>query len=130
MCGFAGIVSLTGRKLNNPKQSAKVFSHLLAHRGPDDEGSWLSPNGNCLLTFRRLSILDLSNAGAQPMQGENKTIIVQNGEIYNYKEIRRRYSTRDWKSESDTESILAAYENKGFDCVDQLRGMFGFGIVG
>jgi asparagine synthase (glutamine-hydrolysing) len=103
------------------------MSRLLAHRGPDANGDWVSPDGSVGLAHRRLAIIDLSSAGAQPMQAPNETVIIFNGEIYNYLELRAELN-KDWvfQSQSDTEVILAAYDKWGDHCVDHLRGMFAF----
>ena len=105
------------------------MSRLIAHRGPDGQGEWLDPDMRTGLAHRRLAIIDLSPAAAQPMAGPNQTTITYNGEIYNYVELRESLQDR-WKfrSRSDTECILAAYDRFGDGCVDHLRGMFAFAI--
>jgi len=103
----------------------------LRHRGPDDEGLWLSPDRTCALAHRRLSIIDLSPGGHQPMlDPETGTSITFNGEIYNYQELRRRCIELGCKfrSESDTEVILALYRLYGTACLAHLRGMFALAI--
>ena len=102
---------------------------VLAHRGPDGAGKYLA--GPVGLGHRRLSIIDLSSNGAQPMCNEDSTIwIVFNGEIYNYLELRDRLSKRGhtFRSMTDTEVIIHLYEEHGADCVRHLRGMFAFAI--
>jgi asparagine synthase (glutamine-hydrolysing) len=102
---------------------------LIAHRGPDGGGLWTSPESTVGLGHRRLSIIDLSDAAAQPMAGAAGAIIVHNGEVYNYLELRDALSqTWRFRSQSDTECILAAYERYGDDCLGQLRGMFAFAL--
>ena len=102
---------------------------LIAHRGPDGAGSWVSPNGAVGLAHRRLSIIDLTEHGAQPMAADNGTVISYNGETYNYVELRETLSPGwSFKSHSDTETILAAYERYGDSCLDHLRGMFAFAL--
>ena len=129
MCGIAGFISLKGRTLDNGEKVLKCMGELLAHRGPDGEGTWTDDAGKVGLAHRRLSIIDLSSAGAQPMKGRDGTIITLNGEIYNYLELRKSLSgSWDFSSESDTETVLAAYDKYGEDCVDHLRGMFSFAI--
>ena len=100
-------------------------------RGPDGEGLWLSPNQRVGLAHRRLAILDLSDAGAQPMASkEGKFRIVFNGVIYNYQEIRRQLRAKGYRfhSNTDTEILIYAYREYGSNIVDHLRGMFAFAI--
>lgn len=102
---------------------------LLRHRGPDGEGTWVE--GPVGLGHRRLAIIDLSPAGAQPMQSvDGRAVIAFNGEIYNFIELRQRLEARGhaFRSHTDTEVILAAYIEYGDDCVDHLVGMFAFAI--
>lgn len=97
------------------------------HRGPDAEGIYLAPDGAAGLGHNRLSIIDLSPAGQQPMaNADGSRRIAFNGEIYNYKELRRELSDYPYRSQSDTEVILAAYEKWGEDCVEHFIGMFAF----
>ncbi|MBV8905660.1 MAG: asparagine synthase (glutamine-hydrolyzing) [Acidobacteriia bacterium] len=99
------------------------------HRGPDAEGIYLDPSGTCALGHNRLSILDLSSAGSQPMwDPSGRYAIVFNGEIYNYLELRREFPDHSFRSSSDTEVLLAAYERWGDDCLEHLIGMFAFVI--
>ena len=105
------------------------MSQILEHRGPDGQGLWISENQNIGMVHRRLSIIDISERGSQPMKGQNNNVIVFNGEIYNYLEIKNKLSNYwEFKSETDTEVILAAYSYYGFDCLKHLRGMFAFSI--
>lgn len=129
MCGIAGIINLKGGNLPELDRMLSVIDRNLAHRGPDGHGVWIAPGGAVGLLHRRLAIIDLSQFGKQPMSGETGAIITYNGEIYNYIELRQELS-RHWafKSTSDTEVILAAYERWGEGCVDHLRGMFAFAI--
>jgi asparagine synthase (glutamine-hydrolysing) len=106
-----------------------TMSDLLAHRGPDGHGQWQSEDGRVGLAHRRLAIIDLSPTAAQPMKAANGTVITYNGEIYNYPELRS--SLKDawtFRTQSDTECILAVYERYGDACVDHLRGMFAFAL--
>jgi len=127
MCGICGVIY----KDNNVKvstQQIKQMSDTLIHRGPDDEGFFVSNNVG--LGHRRLSIIDISS-GHQPVFNENKTIcIVFNGEIYNYQELHAELINKGHKfyTKSDTEAIVHAYEEYGPDCVKKLRGMFAFAI--
>jgi asparagine synthase (glutamine-hydrolysing) len=105
------------------------MNKLIAHRGPDGQRIWSSADHSIGLAHRRLSILDLSPAGAQPMSGHDGTHIVHNGEIYNFVELRESLAgTWHFHSRTDTETILAAYDRYGTDCVHHLRGMFAFAI--
>jgi asparagine synthase (glutamine-hydrolysing) len=103
----------------------------MIHRGPDSLGMWSSDDGRVVLGHRRLAIIDLSALGSQPMEGAARTLhIVYNGEIYNHREVRRSLEQRGhrFRSNSDTEVILAAYETWGTDCLGQLNGMFAFAL--
>ncbi len=126
MCGICGIVSTTGR----PPASSDLhaMARVLFHRGPDDEGYYC--DGGIAFGFRRLSIVDLSG-GHQPMSNEDGTVwIIYNGEIYNHAELRPELERRGhrYRTRSDTETILHAYEEYGDDCVCHFRGMFAFAI--
>lgn len=127
MCGIIGRIS------RHPGVEDR-FIHLrdrLRHRGPDDAGCWLNVIGTVMLGHRRLSILDLSDTSHQPFVSENgRCIIVFNGEVYNYLEIRRELEARGYRfrSTGDTEVVLAAYEHWGDPCVEHFNGMFAFAI--
>jgi asparagine synthase (glutamine-hydrolysing) len=129
MCGIAGIASLRGGKIPALRQKLGIMDELIAHRGPDGNGAWLADKQNVGLAHRRLSIIDLSEAAAQPMAGENGAVITYNGEIYNYVELREALAAHwQFRTNSDTETILAAYARHGDACVDHLRGMFAFAV--
>ena len=129
MCGIAGIASLRSGKIPALRQKLGVMDELIAHRGPDGNGAWLADKQNVGLAHRRLSIIDLSDAAAQPMTAPNGAVITYNGEIYNYVELREALAPHwQFRTSSDTETILAAYARHGLDCVDHLRGMFAFAI--
>lgn len=129
MCGIAGYTSLTGKPPSNVPGTLGAMSRLIAHRGPDGQGEWHNATALAGLVHRRLAIIDLSPAAAQPMQADSGAIIVHNGEVYNYPELRDALGGRwSFRSHSDTECILAAYDRFGDDCVDHLRGMFAFAI--
>jgi len=103
----------------------------MASRGPDGIGEWFSQDERTGMGHRRLSIIDLSESGAQPMQSQNSfQVIVLNGEIYNYKEIRKELREKGYifKSHSDTEVLLHLYEEKGEAMIHDLRGMFAFAL--
>lgn len=128
MCGIAGILSLHPGKLN--RSDISIMTSAIAHRGPDGEAHWMNADSRVLLGHRRLAIIDLSNAAAQPMHYHDRYSIVHNGEIYNYRELRDQLLSKGYifKTQSDTEVILAAYHCYGNDCVDQFNGMFAFAI--
>jgi asparagine synthase (glutamine-hydrolysing) len=125
MCGISGIVGLANEAV------VRAMADAQAHRGPDDAGAVVFDEQQVSLSHRRLSIIDLSAAGHQPMANANGSLwITYNGEIYNYGEIRRdlvRLGYR-FRSESDTEVLLAAYEEWGEQCLGRLNGMFAFAI--
>jgi asparagine synthase (glutamine-hydrolysing) len=126
MCGIVGQVG----KLTERDRQAKALSSLI-HRGPDAHDNWWSDDGVAWLAQRRLAIVDLSPAGHQPMHNEDSTIwLICNGEIYNYPTLRRQLESLGHRfySDSDSESIVHAYEEWGEDCVDHLEGMFAFAI--
>jgi len=126
MCGIAGILERSKDRTADPAVVASMVA-ALAHRGPDDEGTWMA--GPVGLGHRRLAIIDLE-AGRQPMANEDNTIwIVFNGEIYNYLELRRDLQ-RDhtFRTHTDTEVILHLYEDLGERCLERLNGMFAFAI--
>jgi asparagine synthase (glutamine-hydrolysing) len=126
MCGIAGQVNSDQRPVEPGRMAA--MGARLRHRGPDDAGVYVK--GPVGLAHQRLSILDLSPAGHQPMSNEDGSIwIVFNGEIYNYQELRRPLETsHTFRSQTDTEVILHLYEEHGAQCVPLLRGMFAFAI--
>ena len=124
MCGISGII---GKGWGVHQLESMVQKQR--HRGPDDSGLYISEDRLVGLGHNRLSIIDLSSAGQQPMSNYNGTCwIVFNGEIYNYVELKRELSDYPYKSKTDTEVILAAYEKWGENCVDYFNGMFAFAI--
>ena len=128
MCGIAGILSPDPAKLTPAR--LKSMTDALAHRGPDGEGQWLDPAGQIGLGHRRLSIIDLSPAGTQPMACLDRYSVIHNGEIYNYIEIREFLQSKGYafSSRTDTEVIPAAYDFYGPDCVSHFDGMFAFAL--
>ncbi|MBD3304738.1 asparagine synthase (glutamine-hydrolyzing) [candidate division KSB3 bacterium] len=128
MCGIAGIYQFKDGKAVDPALLQRM-TDVIKHRGPDAEGQYV--NGNLGLGHRRLSIIDLSEAGRQPMFSEDKQLcIVFNGEIYNFQEHRNALIQRGHRfhSHTDTEVILYLYREYGVDCVHSLRGMFAFAL--
>jgi asparagine synthase (glutamine-hydrolysing) len=129
MCGIAGIVDGTGRPIRGLSRHLAIMKDLLRHRGPDGEGVWMRQQESVGFTHLRLAIIDLSVGAAQPMIAPSGLVITFNGEIYNYRELRGELSDRwTFRTHSDTEVILAAYDRWGVACLDHLRGMFAFAI--
>lgn len=126
MCGIVGIIRKDGKTV--PFHLLKALTNKMIHRGPDGEGHYIE--NNIGLGHRRLSIIDLSDDGAQPMERNNKIIIIFNGEIYNYLELRDQLVKlgHKFKTKSDTEVILASYEQWGEQCVSRFNGMWAFAI--
>src|SRR3989344_315420 len=130
MCGIAGIWDFNGKN-ENMENTIKSMTNALAHRGPDDAGFYTNVKNNIALGHRRLSIIDLSTHGHQPMSNDNKNIwITYNGEIYNFIEIKKELESLGYafKSHSDTEVILKSYEEWGLSSVHKFRGMFALAI--
>jgi len=127
MCGIAGIL-----QFSNPQDQTELITRMtasLAHRGPDGQGIFV--RGPVALGHRRLAIIDLSSCAQQPMCNEDGTIwLTYNGEIYNYRELRRELEEcgHYFSSASDTEVIVHAYEEWGTDCLHRFNGMFAFGL--
>jgi len=128
MCGIAGKVYFDNRSVL-PKD-LEIMAEKIAHRGPDDEGIYISPDKKVGLTNRRLAVIDLTPAGHQPMSYKGRYWITFNGEIYNFQSLREELKKTGCKfaSGSDTEVILALYNKYKFDCLKHLRGMFAFAI--
>jgi asparagine synthase (glutamine-hydrolysing) len=127
MCGIAGVIH---RDLDRPvsRELLRRLCAALQHRGPDDEGLYV--HGAVGLGMRRLSIIDLSGSQQPIFNEDGSKVIVFNGEIYNYRELRRGLIARGhvFRSQGDTETILHLYEELGPECVTKLRGMFAFAI--
>jgi asparagine synthase (glutamine-hydrolysing) len=135
MCGITGIV---GHQINNSvyQTAIKKMNDVIAHRGPNAEGFW--NDEHCFLGHRRLSIIDLSEAGNQPfISQDGRYILIYNGELYNYKALklelqRAQQGSKDlpyiFKTNTDTEVVLAAYFRWGIDCVKRFNGMFAFSV--
>lgn len=127
MCGIAGIMSLKGGPVPDLERKLEVMNELLSHRGPDDVGVWVHPQGHVGLAHRRLSIIDLAH-GHQPMRDAANRWLTFNGEIYNYPELRQEIGGDRFSTTSDTEVLIRAHERWGSDCLQRLRGMFAYGI--
>jgi len=139
MCGITGIISQNTSLIS--RQRLKLMTDKISHRGPDGEGYWINPDGTVGFGHRRLSIIDLSDAGHQPMHvypslsiSEERATphytIIHNGEIYNYIELKKELITKGYKfsSQTDTEVIAAAYDYYKEDCLQYFDGMFSFAI--
>ena len=142
MCGIAGGV-WSAQSSGLSIQQLRTMTDAIAHRGPDDEGLWVSPanqqsnhlvetawSDGVALGFRRLSIIDL-DTGRQPMSNEDASVrLVFNGEIYNYRELRHRLEGAGHRfgSQSDTETIVHLYEDLGTDCFKHFNGMFAIAL--
>src|SRR5215475_10617437 len=130
MCGIAGIVGETP----DIERRALMMSGAIAHRGPDADGLkvWAGRDGSrAAFAHRRLAIIDLSEGGKQPMTtADGRYSIVYNGEIYNYLELRSRLASQGatFKTDTDTEVLLALFARDGDQCLSLLRGMFAFAI--
>ena len=128
MCGIAGFISKTDGRRDERAAKLDAMCRVITHRGPDEQGTAIE--GRAALGMRRLSIIDLAT-GQQPIYNSDDTkLIVFNGEIYNYRELKKDLESRGHKfrTNSDTETIVHAYDEYGADCVKLLRGMFAFAI--
>ena len=132
MCGIAGFIDLwdtsAGRAQEDRARILQNMCDVIRHRGPDDDGTMLKDG--VALGMRRLAIIDLAG-GHQPISGEDASAtVVFNGEIYNFLELQPQLEARGhtFRTRSDTEAIVHAYEEYGTACVDHLRGMFAFAI--
>jgi asparagine synthase (glutamine-hydrolysing) len=142
MCGIAGILNNhSGNSLSRAglEKNIRVMTDTLAHRGPDGEGQWINDAGTVAIGHRRLAIIDLSDAAAQPMQrylfsslkeDEKRYTITYNGEIYNYPELKEELQHHGYRfnTKSDTEVILAAFDCWEEECLQKFDGMFSFAI--
>ena len=131
MCGIVGIFNPGAKSDRVSSEVIRRMTDEIAHRGPDDDGVYVSEDRSVGLGFRRLSIIDLSYAGHQPMSTLDGSIwITFNGEIYNHQELRKELQARgyEYRSNTDTESILYAYQEFGLDFVERLIGMFAIAI--
>jgi asparagine synthase (glutamine-hydrolysing) len=126
MCGIAGIISGNTSLITSDR--IKKMTGALAHRGPDGEGTWMNPT--TALGNRRLSVIDLSSAGNQPMHYIDRYTIIHNGEIYNYVELREELQKKGYSfySKTDTEVVVASYDCWKEECVDHFDGMFAFAV--
>ncbi|MCK9377905.1 MAG: hypothetical protein M0P73_17400 [Syntrophobacterales bacterium] len=131
MCGIAEIFAYSNSAPPVVQGEILKIRDAMIPRGPDGAGLWTAPNGRVSLAHRRLSIIDLSGAGAQPMATADGSLrVVFNGEIYNYRELRRELEGQGHRfhSNSDTEVLLHLYRQHGLGIVNWLRGMYAFAI--
>ena len=134
MCGIAGIWSRYRPKKEDLNIYLDKMSGLIKHRGPDNSGTWIDPSIGLGIAHQRLSILDLSETGNQPMVSDKGRYVISfNGEIYNHKDIRclikNHMSYYPWRGSSDTETLLAAIETFGLsETLNKCKGMFAFAL--
>ena len=128
MCGIFGVVAHGLRSSGLVNEELTAGLKCIRHRGPDGTGKWVSTDGSVGLGHVRLSIIDLET-GAQPMHSDDgRYTIIYNGEIYNYIELRKELGEKSFRTHSDTEVVLRAFQRWGADCVTRLRGMFAIAI--
>ncbi len=134
MCGIVGFFSETGFEKAEAEKTATAMSDAIRHRGPDAAGVWVDQDVGLVLAHRRLSIIDVSEAGAQPMvSASGRYVISYNGEIYNFEDLRSQLNQQgqnpEWRGHSDTEVLLGAIDAWGVEAVlPKLNGMFAFGL--
>ena len=135
MCGFAGFLTADASVLTGAESVVATMALAIQHRGPDDAGAWADAASGIALGFRRLSILDLSSAGHQPMQsGSGRFVMVFNGEIYNHADLRDGVSrsvtaVHRWRGHSDSETLLACFEAWGIEeTLKKAVGMFAIAL--
>jgi len=129
MCGVAGVYAYHPNAPQIDREELIKIRDHMASRGPDGKGEWYSSDGRVGLGHRRLSIIDLSDKASQPMVTEDEQFVISfNGEIYNYKSIRKKLEQKGYRfhSNSDTEVLLHLYADKGEAMVHDLRGMYAF----
>src|SRR5262245_44378286 len=129
MCGICGELRFDGRA--PAADEVLAMRERLLHRGPDSDGLFVDARGGCALGFRRLRIIDLSPNASQPMTNEDGSVqLVFNGEVYNFQTLRDGLVARGhrFRSQSDTETIVHLYEEKGADCIADLDGMFAIAL--
>lgn len=128
MCGINGFFNYSNQNIIDADALIQKMNRCLTHRGPDGTGIWKYEKDRIYLGHQRLSIIDLSTEAAQPMLSDSGNVIVFNGEIYNYKELRKHTGRNHFKSKSDTEVLLYLYEKYGTNCLQLLDGMFAFAL--
>ncbi|MCP4491724.1 MAG: asparagine synthase (glutamine-hydrolyzing) [Gammaproteobacteria bacterium] len=134
MCGFVGFIQATDVDVSASRATVRRMADAIVHRGPDDSGVWLSEDSAVALAHRRLSIIDLSPAGHQPMISPcGQFVLAYNGEIYNHQDLRTELEDEgghfDWRGHSDTETLLAGLRHWGVEgTLQRLNGMFAFAL--
>ena len=134
VCGITGFWSFNGGNADAMREVAEGMANRLLHRGPDGAGVYVDGDAGLAFGFRRLAIIDLSNAGAQPMtSASGRYVIIFNGEVYNHQRLRERLEAEQaaphWRGHSDTEVMLACIEAWGLErAVEQFIGMFAFAL--
>ncbi|MFL6247567.1 MAG: asparagine synthase (glutamine-hydrolyzing) [Thermoanaerobaculia bacterium] len=130
MCGIAGVWTFAGANAESLRARAQSMADALRHRGPDDEGVFVDGDAGVALGFRRLSIVDLSHAGAQPMvSASGRYVMVFNGEVYNHRRLAEELGPREYRGHSDTEVMLACIEEWGLEtAVKRFIGMFAIAL--
>lgn len=132
MCGLAGYINLSNAQCSFDQALLNRLQQVLYHRGPDGYGAWQSPEHQVALVFTRLSILDLSDLGMQPMLDPEGTVVISfNGEIYNHRALRQELEGRGYcyRSHSDTETLLYAYKEWGIRFIERIEGMFAIALL-
>ena len=127
MCGIAGAIDLKRRPIQDLGRRLEVMNEVQAHRGPDGHAVWKHSSDHVGFAHRRLSIIDLVT-GDQPITDGHGSWISYNGEIYNYIELREELGGDEWRTSSDTEVAMRAYQRWGTDCLNRFRGMFAFSL--
>ena len=133
MCGIAGFWPID-LAIDQARETLQIMARELAHRGPDDEGFWIDPETGLAITHRRLSIVDLSANGHQPMtSASGRWVIVCNGEIYNHSRLRQDLEDKGlapkWRGHSDIETLLACFDAWGVEgALEKCVGMYAFGV--
>ena len=128
MCGIFGFISNSSMEYGQSIEMLATGMDCIRHRGPDGDGKWVSPDGRVGMGHVRLSIIDLEH-GAQPMvSADGRYVLVYNGEIYNFIELREELGQSSFQTQSDTEVVLRAFERWGEKAVERLRGMFAFAV--
>lgn len=128
MCGIFGFVASKGRSVASANAELECGMAAIRHRGPDGNGRWVSSDGRVGLGHVRLSVIDVEGGGQPMYSDDDRYTIIYNGEIYNYIELRNELGLSDFRTQSDTEVILRAYQRWGEGCVRRFRGMFAIAI--